>query len=91
MVHDLHKYRQAKKTLAQYVPHFNKLSEFSNYLFSNLHLPGTFDMLEEVESQKIDYYMQIIECKRILSSKASNTQFKPKLILTGRVDSEIKK
>lgn len=90
MVHDLHRYKRAKKQLAEYEPHFNKLSEFSNYLFSNLHLPGTFDMLEEIESQKIEYYIQISECKRILNSKASITQFKPKLILTGRVDSEKK-
>lgn len=90
MVHDLAKYRLAKAKLAEYEPHFNNLSNFSNYLFTNLHLPGTFDILEEVESQKIEYYIQISECKRILNSKATTTQFKPKLYLTGREDSEKK-
>jgi hypothetical protein len=81
MVHDLEAYKRAKARLIEYEPYFNNLCKFSDYLFKNLHLPGVFDILEEIESQKIEYYIEISECKRILNSKAKKTEFKPKLII----------
>lgn len=89
MVHDLEAYKRAKNKLKQYEPHYKKLCEISDYLFNNLHLYCNFDILEQVESQKIAYYIEINECKRIINSAAARNQFKLKIIRGN--DSEEKK
>ena len=68
-IHSLDNYKRAKNKLKQFEPHLIELDKFSNYLFNNLHLPGTFDILKEVESLKIEYYIEISELKRIVNSK----------------------
>lgn len=73
-IYDLYAYKQAKAKLARYEPHYQYLCKVSDYLFNNLQLPGVFDIMEQVESQKIAYYIEISECKRIINGRSLKNQ-----------------
>jgi hypothetical protein len=79
-IHDLRRYKEATQKLPHYEAHFRKLDEFSNYLFNNLLFPGTFDIIKVVESEKIRYYIEINELKRVINDKAIQSRIRLKLI-----------
>lgn len=72
--YDLEAYKRAKAKIEAYVPHYEYLCQISDYLFKNLHLPGVFDIIEEIESQRVSYYIEINECKRIINGKSLKNQ-----------------
>ena len=69
---DLLSYKRAKKRKEELEPYLKQLSKLSDFLYENLTIRGSFAILKEVESVRVQYYMEVHELSLILNSRREN-------------------
>lgn len=80
---NLDRYKASKKLLPIYEDYLIKLGQFSDYLFNNLHLPGAFAILGELEVHKVSTEIEIGIMKHYINSNEE-----PKIILIRKKDDQ---
>lgn len=68
-LHNLQRYRYAKERLREIKPFIKQLEFFSEFLYNNLNMEGSFELFEQVEGLMLKYYFEEMECNKIIRFK----------------------